>query len=603
MNNTDISKKYYLLNSIKIVFKVDFISSFLILLLKMIVAIIPTIQLVIVAKFLDYSVAVANKQKDIKEVMYLLIIMVLLLSSQWICRLIIQLMSERLELNIRKKFKSELIYKQASIKYKYMENLEKRDLIFRVTKDSEYKIKAAYIDLLDFIQLILRIFGIILILTIEVWWTGIFIVAISIPCFKIAIKSGQEGYDAEKEVSKINRINEYYKCILQNRDSSVERNIFRYENEISSRYKEQYEFSRKYKTKVKLKWYIRMKIGSISTLLLSTIIVSVLLKLTLTYKISLGMFMSLVNSIFSLIQSMSWDLTSLIDANTRHIEFFKELFKFMSLEEVEDIGCDPDISSITFEKLEFKNVSFTYPGTDKQILKNVSFVINDKNSYAFVGKNGAGKSTIVKLIIGLYDEYEGEILINNHSIEKLTTGQRKTLVSIVFQDFARYPISAYDNIVIGNLKERENIKERVEEAINVTNLKETLDRLPKGINTLLGKVKKNSVDISGGEWQKIAFSRAIIQEAPIRILDEPTSAIDPIAEVELYNQFENLSLGKTTILISHRLASIKYVNCIFVIDDCKVIEQGTHEELISLEGKYKEMYTSQSKWYERESVK
>ena len=172
------------------------------------------------------------------------------------------------------------------------------------------------------------------------------------------------------------------------------------------------------------------------------------------------------------------------------------------------------------------------------------------------------------------------------------------MLSIVNQDFAKYYITVRDNIALGDVNHIESDSDwRVNRAIDQVGLAAAVEKLPQGIHTPLGKIKADGQDVSGGEWQRIAMARAIANPAPLRILDEPTAALDPVSESELYQEFERISRGKTTIFISHRLGSTKLADEIFVIDEGRVLEQGTHQELIALNGEYARMYESQRSWY------
>ncbi len=226
----------------------------------------------------------------------------------------------------------------------------------------------------------------------------------------------------------------------------------------------------------------------------------------------------------------------------------------------------------------------------------MSFVIEEGRHYAFVGANGAGKTTITKLITGLYEDFEGEILINGKSIKTYRQDQLKAMCSVVYQDFARYCISFRDNILLGDINSFDNL-DNMNKSIETVELQDVVGGLPLGISSNLGKIKNDGVDLSGGQWQRIAMARGIVSPASIRILDEPTAALDPISESNVYEKFEEISRGQTTIFISHRLGSTKIADEIFVIGDGAIVESGSYEELMKRNGVYTKMYESQRSWY------
>ena len=215
--------------------------------------------------------------------------------------------------------------------------------------------------------------------------------------------------------------------------------------------------------------------------------------------------------------------------------------------------------------------------------------------YAFVGVNGAGKTTITKLLTGMYDDFEGKILIDGKSIREFTTSELKGLFSVVYQDFAKYYISLKENIGLGNVHGVSD--EEITEALESIGLAELVEELPNGLDTPLGKIKEGSVDISGGQWQRIAIARTIANKAPVHILDEPTAALDPIAESNIYSIFSKISRGKWTIFITHRLSAARLADEIFVIADGRVCEKGSHSELMEKQGVYAEMFEAQRSWY------
>ena len=219
--------------------------------------------------------------------------------------------------------------------------------------------------------------------------------------------------------------------------------------------------------------------------------------------------------------------------------------------------------------------------------------------YAFVGINGAGKTTLTKLLTGMYDNYEGEIRINGRNIRDYELSELKALFAVVYQDFAKYSITIRDNIALGDVNHLD--EERIGRAVSLAGLKDTIHMLPQGMDTYLGKIKEGGVDLSGGEWQRLAIARALYNPAEVRILDEPTAALDPVAESNIYEMFGQISRGISTIFITHRLGAAKLADNIIVINDGAVAEQGKHEELMKMGGSYAEMFESQRSWYQCEA--
>ena len=249
--------------------------------------------------------------------------------------------------------------------------------------------------------------------------------------------------------------------------------------------------------------------------------------------------------------------------------------------------------------LEFQNVSFRYPATGsdgKWILKDVSFRVPAGRKIALVGENGAGKTTIVKLLARLYDPNEGRVLLDGKDLRDYDLADLRRSVSVVFQDFFRYDLSAADNVGVGRV---EAIGERalVEAAAHKAGADDIIARLPNGYETILGKTFDEGVDLSGGEWQHLAIARAFMSDAQILILDEPTAAVDALREHRLYQEFDAAARNKTAVFISHRFSTVRMADLIVVVEDGRSIEFGNHEELMAQGGKYAKMFSTQAARY------
>lgn len=246
-------------------------------------------------------------------------------------------------------------------------------------------------------------------------------------------------------------------------------------------------------------------------------------------------------------------------------------------------------------EIEFKNVSFKYPGAENDSLKNVNLTIHNGEHLAVVGRNGSGKTTFIKLMCRFYDVTEGEILINGENIKEYTAQSLMSLYSVVFQDFKIFSTTLAQNISAGS----DYNSEKLFDALDKSNIKERVQKMENEENTYLYKdLDKAGVEISGGEAQKLALARALYKDSPIVILDEPTAALDPVAENEIYNRFNSFVNHKTAIYISHRLSSCIFCSRIAVFDKAQLVQNGTHEELLeNKEGKYYELWNAQAQYY------
>lgn len=571
--------------------------SILIIAVRILNALLPSAQVLVTAGFIDTAAAIFEGRAERGQIMLPLFLIMGIVAYQNVSGLLMDLINLRINIKMTENFRTAIVEKRARLEYKHIENNDTWDLIRRTCTDPVGRIREGMGNLTGTAELVIRVISILMILMTQVWWAGLLIILISGPLFYIAVKAGKTTYEANKEAEKYHRRSWYLSSILSGREQVEERTLFSYSDHINKIWHETYETARKISQKAELKRFIKMKSSSLITIFIDLAIIGVLIPAVGSGKITIGMFMGLVTASLNLVQIMSWQLTwntSQI-ANTR--EYLKDLSTFSKLSEQSQATDLPsDMSGFEFESIEFRNVSFKYPGTDRYILKNCSFKLLAKMHYAFVGVNGAGKTTITKLLTGMYDNYEGEICINGRNLREYTLPELKGIFSVVYQDFARYSIQLKDNIKLGNVLADDD--QKMKEAISTIGLDEAVGKLPDGVNTWLGKIKEEGVDLSGGEWQRLAIARNLYSGRPVSILDEPTAALDPVAESNIYEMFGRISAGKSTIFITHRLGAAKLADEILVIDDGRIAEQGNHNHLLKLGGIYAKMYESQKGWYE-----
>lgn len=247
--------------------------------------------------------------------------------------------------------------------------------------------------------------------------------------------------------------------------------------------------------------------------------------------------------------------------------------------------------------IEFRNVSFSYPGSDKKVLDNINLTIEGGESVVLIGLNGAGKTTLIKLLTRLYDPTEGVILLDGYDIREYDTSELYSLYGIIFQDFGKYALRTSENISIGNINITQQ-EENVRFAAGLSNADDFIEKLPDGYDTPLTRVfEENGAELSQGQWQKLSVARAFYGDNDILILDEPTASLDAIAEQEIFSKFDELRRDKTSIFVSHRLSSATSADKIVVIDGGKISEIGNHRELMEKQGKYFELFSTQAKRY------
>ena len=307
------------------------------------------------------------------------------------------------------------------------------------------------------------------------------------------------------------------------------------------------------------------------------------------------MYFSTINGFGDWMKGILGDLAH-IKAQNMYLDDMREFLEIKS----EDKEKTRDIPIDSSYEIEFKNVSFKYPKTDKYIYKNLSLKIKKGQRLAIVGINGAGKTTFVKLLCRLYEPTSGEILINGVNIKDFSKEEYYKILSVVFQDIKTFAFTVAENVSLENLEEVD--REKVLHCIEKAGVGDKINSLQKGIDTSLLKILDGEgVELSGGENQKLALARALYKNGKIVILDEPTSALDAVAEYNIYKGFDELIGDKTAIYISHRLASTKFCDVIAFFENGEIVEYGTHEELLKKNGKYSDMFNIQAQYYKEES--
>ena len=244
----------------------------------------------------------------------------------------------------------------------------------------------------------------------------------------------------------------------------------------------------------------------------------------------------------------------------------------------------------------FEDVGFRYPGAERWAVRHLSFTLQAGEVLALVGENGAGKTTLVKLLARLYDSDEGRILLDGYDLREYDLDELRANIGVIFQDFMRYNFTAAENIAVGRIDARDD-RPRIVTAAERSLADEVIEKLPRGYDQLIGKRFRNGVDLSGGEWQKVAIARAYMRDAQVLILDEPTAALDARSEFEIFQRFKELSEGKTAVLISHRFSSVRMADRILVLAEGQIEAEGTHEELLARGGRYAELFELQAAGY------
>lgn len=277
--------------------------------------------------------------------------------------------------------------------------------------------------------------------------------------------------------------------------------------------------------------------------------------------------------------------------------FLANLYEFLDLKpKIATTESSRPVPRPMREGIVFENVNFQYGNTEREALRDISLTIRPGETIALVGENGSGKTTLIKLLCRLYDPTNGKITIDGQDLRTLDVEKFRRQISVIFQDYAKYHLSAQDNIWMGNISLPAS-KDSILEAARRSGADEVIRKLPNGYDTVLGKLFENGEELSIGQWQKVALARAFLRDSQVIVLDEPTSAMDPKAEYEVFRKFKELIQDQAAVLITHRLSTVKMADHIYVMDQGKIVERGTHEQLMDLSGTYARLFEIQAQNY------
>ncbi len=576
----------------KKIMEVSKVKVIILILFKILIALIPSLLVLASASFIDTAISINQGANGNIYIPMAFLSSIIALS--WLSSTIYELMSLKIKLQLSKILQLEVANKISLLKYSLLEDSDSWELFKRITSDPSEKILSGFNNLIHIMTYIITITSLVLVISVHMWWIAIVVVCITLPLMRFAYKNGQINYEAYEDSSEINRKSDYLREVLTSREAVNERVTFNFTKHLNEKWFLQYEEARKLNFEVDKRMYIKTKISNIITMSLVGVIASLLLVPVTSGEITAGMYMGLVTASFQLMKKMSWELTAAMRDFAYSKSYLKDYERFENLEEISHGLPLWDKCNTAFKSIVFNKVSFKYPNTDNYIIKDCNVTFHSNKSYAIVGKNGAGKSTIIKLLTKLYD-YEGEILVNGKDLKSISVDEIKAYLSVVHQDFSRYELTIKEYISLG-LIARVISEDDLREVLVAVGLWEFVDSLKDKLNTHLGKLN-DGIDMSGGQWQKLALARNLVSKAQFVILDEPTAAMDPMSEKKIYDMFSDISKKKSSIIVTHRLGAARNADQIIVLDEGKVSELGNHDELMIKKGLYHNMYEGQRSWY------
>jgi ATP-binding cassette, subfamily B, bacterial len=427
-------------------------------------------------------------------------------------------------------------------------------------------------------------------------WLMVLLVAAVIPAFLGETHFTTMAYSVLYRWTPQRRLLDYIRLLGASSQSAKEVKIFGLGPHLAERYHEVSERIFEENKKVAVK---RAGVGFILNLVSTGGYYgayAVVLLRTLAGAISVGTFTFLTGAFSRSRMYIEKILQSFTDISEQAL-FLKDLFEFFEMKPTiqSTSGALPAPRPIR-DGFEFRNVAFAYPGSSRMVIENISFRLEPQEKIALIGENGAGKTTLVKLLARLYDPTDGQILLDGVDLREYSVEDLRKEIGVIFQDYMRYELLAKENIGFGKIEDLAD-QSRIERAAQKSLAFQVIGKLPLGYDQMIGRRFEGGVDLSGGEWQKFALARAYMRDAQLLILDEPTATLDARAEFEVFRRFAELTQGRMAVLISHRFSTVRMADRILVLEGGQIREQGTHNQLRALGGRYEELFELQAAGY------
>jgi len=514
------------------------------------------------------------------------------------------IVQQLLQEQVSNKVQVLILEKSNTLDLAFFENSEFYDKLRQAADQSTYQPVSMISQTFDLFRTTVTLLSMIFLLLQLAWWLAIVALIVPIPAFISSIHYGWRGFLRMRRQSPERRLMDYFNRLMTTDTYNKEIKLFTLGSFLIGRFRrlanKLYEED---KVIVVRRYLSNFLWSSLTGVANSAIYFYVALQVVLSMgRISLGSLTRYTQAALQAGQNFQGLLNGISSAYENNL-YVATLFEFLEYEpeivspkHPQPVDPSTEMSGL---EIEFRNVSFTYAGKDPETeaaLKNVSFTIHSGEAVALVGRNGAGKTTIVKLLTRLYDPDEGEVLIGGRNIKEYDLEELREKVGVIFQDYVTYFMSARENIGVGRIAEIEN-QALVSSAAQKSGANTVIDKLPEGYETMLGRWFEKGTQLSGGEWQKVALARAFMRDAPILILDEPTSSLDAQAEYDVFAKFRVLTKGKTAIFISHRFSTVRLADRILVLENGQIIENGPHQELIALGGHYADLFNLQAEAY------
>lgn len=491
---------------------------------------------------------------------------------------------EKFSLKFAGELKMMILKKTKGLSLKQFEDPTIYNVIQRAEQGSEGTLFSYYTTYINVIQKVITLVSVSIVLILWKWWIVLLISLIPIITSLKMLKINEEQYVIRRNRTGKDRMLWYVGYLLTKDIAFKEIKLNNLNSYFVKKYKEVYSFVVNSEMPIiKKRFKFGVLFGVLDQIMLGFIFLLIVID-TFFKKIMLGDTMAYINSVSKVKESVTALLNNIVSIYKESL-YISQLFEFLDLPPNYDPKRTYKLEDI--HSIEIKNLSYKYKDNQNYVLQNINLSISSNQLIGIVGKNGSGKTTLIRILSGFYDDYEGEIFINNINLKLIDKSSLRKLTSVLFQDFSRYEMTVRENIGVGNLDQIKN-DDKLNESIEMTGFNKVLNQ---GLDTQLGNWFDDGTQLSGGEWQKIAISRTLLKNSKFLILDEPTAALDPISEIQLFKNIQEVLSEKISIIITHRITDIeKLADKIIILEEGKIVDSGNHSDLMDNSELYQRMY-------------
>lgn len=571
----------------------------ILIILQLLSGLAPLALLSITQSLVNRVVQLITEGNTLEKVILLFLAQILIVYALYVFQHISTILDKRIKNAMGEKVNFSIFNKSNKIPYIYFENPETQNFLQRISS-SQSKLLNTIFESTSLIKNIFSVFSVLAFLLTKHWIFVLVLFLGMLPLFFVEMKFGKKRFELIKFLTPTGRLESYISDLLTQRDSIKEVRLFSLSDYLMKKWSINYRSYVEEELKVTInnsKFSLIAEFFLVLTYAISGVVVIFFINVG---RFKVGSFVAILQAIQSIQDSLSAASRnfSTIYESALYIEDYRI---FLSLEEelIEQRGDNNRIGNI--ESIEVKNLTFTYPGFRDPVLKNNTFNILKGKKVAIVGSNGSGKTTLIKCLTGLFDASQGEILVNGKNIKYIDKKDYLRKVSVLFQDFQKYNFSVRENIGFGNTDKLNDLNELIKPS-QVTGIHNFIHQLEDKYDSILGRLFSGGQDLSGGQWQKIALARCLLRSGDFIILDEPTSSLDPISEVNIIKNLLDNTPDQSLLLVTHRMSFTHLLDEIIVLKEGVIVERGSHLELMEQEGEYYDLYNAQSKLNSRKGV-